>query len=71
MPDYRRQHQVGAGGPRPLAKQEKERILEPELPIIDTHHHFWDRGDWASLAKKIIGTQNGKDRFLAWLGQNP
>ncbi len=25
-------------GPGSLAKQEKERILEPELPIIDTHH---------------------------------
>jgi len=23
-----------------LAKQEKETILEPELPIIDTHHHL-------------------------------
>jgi len=27
-----------------LAKQGKEPILEPELPIIDTHHHLWDRG---------------------------
>ena len=26
-----------------LAKQENELILEPELPIIDTHHHLWDR----------------------------
>src|SRR5271170_2391038 len=26
-----------------LAKQEKEPIFEPELPIIDTHHHLWDR----------------------------
>jgi len=25
-----------------LAKQEKGPILEPELPIIDTHHHLWD-----------------------------
>jgi hypothetical protein len=32
-----------------LAKQEKEPILEPELPIIDTHHHLWDRGGWTYL----------------------
>jgi predicted TIM-barrel fold metal-dependent hydrolase len=27
-----------------LARQPPEPILEPELPIIDTHHHLWDRG---------------------------
>ena len=26
-----------------LARQPAEPILEPELPIIDTHHHLWDR----------------------------
>ena len=69
---HQRSALAGRGGfaPGPLAKQEKERTLEPEQPIIDTHHYLWDRGDWASLAKKIIGTQNGKDRFLALPGQN-
>ena len=23
--------------------QVKEAIIEPDLPIIDPHHHFWDR----------------------------
>ena len=27
-----------------LAKNPPEPILEPDLPIIDTHHHLWDRG---------------------------
>ena len=27
-----------------LARAPAEPILEPELPIIDTHHHLWDRG---------------------------
>jgi predicted TIM-barrel fold metal-dependent hydrolase len=27
-----------------LAGNPPEPILEPELPIIDTHHHLWDRG---------------------------
>jgi L-fuconolactonase len=26
-----------------LAKQPPEPILDPDLPIIDTHHHLWDR----------------------------
>jgi hypothetical protein len=26
-----------------LVRQPREPILDPELPIIDTHHHFWDR----------------------------
>ena len=27
-----------------LARQAPEPILEPDLPMIDTHHHLWDRG---------------------------
>src|ERR1700761_744234 len=23
-----------------------EAILEPDLPIVDPHHHLWDRGPW-------------------------
>ena len=30
-----------AGNPEWLAKV-KEEALEPELPIIDPHHHLWD-----------------------------
>ena len=26
-----------------LARQPAEPIIEPDLPIIDTHHHLWDR----------------------------
>ena len=25
-----------------LRKEAPEEILEPEIPIIDTHHHLWD-----------------------------
>ena len=24
----------------------KEPILAPDLPIVDPHHHLWDRPDW-------------------------
>jgi L-fuconolactonase len=38
-----------------LAKQVKEAILEPELPIIDTHHHLWDgRGGWVYLLPELL-----------------
>lgn len=26
-----------------LARQPREPILDPDLPIVDTHHHLWDR----------------------------
>jgi predicted TIM-barrel fold metal-dependent hydrolase len=28
----------------------REQILEPDLPIIDAHHHFYDRPGWRYLA---------------------
>jgi len=28
-----------------LAKQPPEPVLEPDLPIVDAHHHLWDRPD--------------------------
>jgi predicted TIM-barrel fold metal-dependent hydrolase len=28
-----------------LAKAPAETVLEPDLPIVDTHHHLWDRPD--------------------------
>ena len=27
-----------------LATRPPEPILEPDLPIVDTHHHLWERG---------------------------
>src|SRR5260370_1674404 len=41
-----------------LAKQEKEPILAPELPIIDTHHHLWNRGGWTYLLPELIADVN-------------
>ncbi|MFC7539668.1 hypothetical protein ACFQU2_09690 [Siccirubricoccus deserti] len=28
-----------------LAQRPPEPILEPELPIVDAHHHLWERSD--------------------------
>ena len=31
-----------------LARETPENVLEPDLPIIDPHHHLWDmRGERA------------------------
>ena len=32
-----------------------EAILEPELPIIDPHHHLWDRPGWRYLHSMRAG----------------
>ena len=38
----------------------KEPILEPDLPIIDPHHHLWDRPDWRYLLDELVAdTQSG------------
>ena len=29
----------------------KEAILEPSLPIVDPHHHLWERPDWKVHAR--------------------
>ena len=32
----------------------KEPILEPELPIIDPHHHLWQRPGWRYLLDDLL-----------------
>ena len=36
-----------------LAKAEPEAVLEPDLPIIDTHHHLWQRKDERYLLDEL------------------
>ncbi|MFL5267595.1 MAG: hypothetical protein ACJ8AH_13555 [Stellaceae bacterium] len=48
-----------------LAKQEKEPILEPELPIIDTHHHLWDRDGWTYLLPELLADLNTGHNVVA------
>ena len=35
-----------------------EPALEPELPIIDPHHHLWDRPDWRYLLDDLLADTN-------------
>jgi len=32
----------------------REPVLEPELPIIDPHHHLWDRPGWRYLLDELL-----------------
>ena len=48
-----------------LAKQEDELILEPELPIIDTHHHLWDRNGWTYLLPELLADLNTGHNIVA------
>src|SRR5215470_14624612 len=36
----------------------KEPILEPELPIVDPHHHLWDRPGWRYLLDDLLADTN-------------
>ena len=43
----------------------KETILEPELPIIDPHHHLWDRGGWRYLLDDLLADTNAGHNIVA------
>src|SRR5690242_15424127 len=43
-----------------LAKALPEPILDPDLPIIDTHHHLWDRPGAAAPGNRYL-----LDEYLA------
>jgi predicted TIM-barrel fold metal-dependent hydrolase len=32
----------------------REEILEPELPIVDPHHHIWDRPGWRYMLDDLL-----------------
>jgi L-fuconolactonase len=48
-----------------LAKQLAEPVLDPELPIIDTHHHFWDRPDHRYLLDEFLADINSGHNIVA------
>ena len=39
-----------------------EEVQEPELPIVDPHHHLWDRPNWRYLLHELLAdTGSGHD----------
>jgi L-fuconolactonase len=43
----------------------QEPILDPELPIIDPHHHLWDRAGWRYLLDDLVRDINSGHNILA------
>src|SRR6195256_6139398 len=43
----------------------KEEILEPGLPIIDPHHHLWDRPGWRYLLDDLLADTNSGHNIVA------
>ena len=38
-----------------------EEILEPDLPIVDPHHHLWDRPGWRYLLDELLADLTDDD----------
>lgn len=47
-----------------LARRQ-EPILEPALPIVDPHHHLWDRPDWRYLLPDLLADLNAGHNVVA------
>src|ERR1700710_1853580 len=52
--------------PEWLARQ-SEAGLGPGLPIIDAHHHLWDRPGWRYLVVELLADTNAGHRIVATL----
>ena len=42
-----------------------EPILEPDLPIVDPHHHLWDREGWRYLLDDLLADTNSGHNIVA------
>ena len=42
-----------------------EDVIEPELPIIDAHHHLWDRPGWHYLLDDLLADIHSGHRIVA------
>jgi L-fuconolactonase len=56
--------------PRPLPRPEwlgklTEDILEPDLPIVDPHHHIWDHPGSRYLLDELLGDVNSGHNIVA------
>ena len=50
-----------------LAGHPPEAILEPDLPIIDTHHHLWDRGGHRYFLHDYLAEADPEVQGVEWL----
>ncbi|HEU0061486.1 MAG TPA: amidohydrolase family protein [Hyphomicrobiaceae bacterium] len=43
----------------------REPILEPDLAIVDPHHHLWDRPGWRYLMDELVADTNSGHNIVA------
>jgi len=43
----------------------REPILDPGLPIVDPHHHLWDRPGWRYLLDELLADTNSGHNIVA------
>ena len=43
----------------------KEPILEPDLPIVDPHHHLWDRPGWRYMFDELLADTDSGHNIVA------
>lgn len=43
----------------------KEEILEPDLPIVDPHHHLWEKPDWVYLLPDLLADLNSGHNIVS------
>jgi len=43
----------------------REEILEPDLPIVDPHHHLWERPGWRYLLPELLADTNSGHNIVA------
>ena len=41
-----------------------EPALEPDLPIIDPHHHLWERSDWVYMLPDLLADTNSGHNII-------
>ena len=42
-----------------------EAILEPDLPIVDPHHHLWERPDWRYMLDDLLADTDSGHNIVA------
>ncbi len=45
--------------------QRNEPVMEPELPIVDPHHHLWDRPTWRYMLSDLLADLNAGHKVVA------
>jgi predicted TIM-barrel fold metal-dependent hydrolase len=59
---------IGTGGVPDtawLARQPAEAILDPDRPIVDAHHHLWDRPKHRYLLPELLADTGSGHRIVA------